>query len=131
LPLGIGYSNAIQMTDSQPSPFVVNARRSQRVAARIRVTVISRGGENSTLSEDTYTLVVSAHGGLIVLATDAHPGEVLGLRNVMSLEEQLIRVVRVGEKDESGSPVAVEFTNPAPHFWQIDFPPADWKPAKH
>ena len=117
------------MTDSQSSPFVVNTRRNQRVAARIHVTVTRRGGEDSTLSEDTYTLVVSAHGGLILLAMDARPGELLTLRNVMSREVQPIRVVRVSKKDKSGNPVAIEFTNPAPHFWQIDFPPADWRPA--
>jgi len=118
------------MTDSQSSPFVVNARRSQRVAARIRVTVTRRGGEDSTLSEDTYTLVVSAHGALILLKMDARPGETLILRNLMSNEEQLIRVVRVSEKEPSGNPVAIEFINPAPHFWQIDFPPADWNLAQ-
>jgi hypothetical protein len=118
------------MTESQPSRFVTNARRSQRVAARIRVAVTRRGGRDSTLSEDTYSLVVSAHGGLIVLKMDAQPGEVLTLRNLMSREEQLIRVVRVSEKEPSGNPVAIEFINPAPHFWQIDFPPADWNPAQ-
>jgi hypothetical protein len=116
------------MTDSQSSAFVVNARRSQRVGARICVTV-TRGGGEAKLSEDTYTLIVSAHGGLIVLKMDARAGEVLTLRNVMSREEQLIRVVRVGEEEKSGNPVAIEFKNPAPHFWQIDFPPADWKLA--
>jgi hypothetical protein len=116
------------MTDSQSSPFVVNARRSQRVAARIHVAV-TRRGEDSTLSEDTYTLLVSAHGGLILLAMNARPGELLTLRNVMSREVQPIRVVRVGEKDKSGNPVAIEFTNPAPHLWQIDFFPADWRSA--
>jgi len=133
LAAGLSYPVATKasqhMTDSQSSPFVHNARRSQRVAARIRVTVTRRGGEVSTLSEDTYTLVVSAHGGLIVLAMDIKPGEILALRNVLSLEEQIVRVVRVSEKEESGSPVAIEFTNPAPHFWQIDFPPADWTPT--
>lgn len=118
------------MTDSQSSPFVVNARRSQRVAARIRVTVTRRGGEDSTLSEDTYTLVVSAHGALIVLKMDARPGEVLNLRNVMSCEEQLVRVVHVDEKEESDNPAEIEFINPAPHFWHIDFPPADWNLAQ-
>src|SRR5665213_3420407 len=73
--------------------------------------------EDSTLSEDTYTLVVSAHGGLILLAMDARSGELLTLRNVMSREVQPIRVVRVSKKDKSGNPVAIEFTNPAPHFW--------------
>jgi hypothetical protein len=107
-----------------------NARRSQRVAARIRVAVTRLDGQNSTLSEDAYSLVVSAHGGLIVLNMNVQPGETLVLRNQMSNEEQLIRVVRVSEKQPSGNPVAIEFINPAPHFWQIDFPPADWNLAQ-
>jgi hypothetical protein len=114
------------MADQRSSPFVVDARRSQRVAARIRVVVTRRGGQNPTLSEETYSLVVSAHGGLIVLKMDVQPGETLILRNQMSNEEQLIRVVRVSEKEPSGNPVAIEFVYPTPSFWQIDSPPADW-----
>jgi hypothetical protein len=45
----------------------------------------------------------------------------------MSREEKQIRVVRVTEEEPIALPkVAVAFTAPAPHFWHIDFPPADW-----
>jgi len=107
--------------------FVVNSRRSQRVAARVRIRVTRRAGENSALSEDAYTLMVNAHGGLIILAMIVEAREVLVLRNLMTSDEQLIRVVRVGEKQESKHQVAIEFTSPSPRFWHIDFPPADWK----
>jgi hypothetical protein len=107
-----------------------NSRRSQRVAARIRVTVTRCNGEHSLLSEDTHTLVVNAHGGLIELSMETWAGDVLGLRNVMSRDEQPIRVLRIGEKAESKKHVAIAFANPAPRFWHIDFPPADWDLAQ-
>jgi hypothetical protein len=45
----------------------------------------------------------------------------------MSRERKQIRVVRIDEKHASKRAVAIEFTSPAPRFWHIDFPPADWK----
>jgi hypothetical protein len=115
------------MPESRTSPFEVNSRRSQRVVARVRIKVSSRGDVDTSISEDTHTLVVNAHGALLALAMKVRLGEVLTLRNFVSRDEQPIRVVRVGEKQASKCEVAIEFTNPAPHFWHIDFPPADWK----
>jgi hypothetical protein len=113
------------MSDSKTH--VVNSRRSQRVAARIRVKVTRRGGEDSTLSEETNTLVVNAHGGAILLAMSVQVGDILVLQNLTTCEEVLIRVAHVGEKQDLKYQVGIEFTNPAPHFWQIDFPPKGWK----
>jgi hypothetical protein len=48
------------------------------------------------------------------------------LLNTVSRELQECRVVYV-RKELTGPPkVAVEFTRPAPSFWHIAFPPADW-----
>jgi len=56
------------------------------------------------------------------------PGDALTLKHLMSREEKPIRVVRLTEEEPIALPrVAVEFTSPAPHFWHIDFPPADWE----
>ena len=56
------------MLESQITPFQTEARRSQRVVARIRVKVIRRDESEGTFSEDTHTLVVNAHGALLMLA---------------------------------------------------------------
>jgi hypothetical protein len=114
------------MPESQTSPIGVNSRRSQRVLARVRVKVSCRGDVDTPLSEDTHTSVINAHGALLALAMKVRPGEVLTLRNIMSRDEQLIRVIRVAEARASKHEVAIEFTDPAPHFWHIDFPPCDW-----
>lgn len=115
------------MLESQITPFLSEARRSQRVVARIRVKVIRQEQSGGTLSEDTHTLVVNAHGALLMLAMKVHPGEILTVENGVGRERTQVRVLRLGKKVESKSEVAIEFSSPAPRFWHIDFPPADWK----
>ena len=73
-------------------------------------------------------MVVNAHGALIALAMGVQPGQTLVLRNCITGEEQQCSVVHVGQKKADRSEVGIAFARPAPHFWQIDFPPADWKP---
>jgi len=111
-----------------PSTALINARRSQRVAARIRVQVRRRTDGDSFMSEVSYTLVVNAHGALIALTMKVQANELLAIKNMNSAEERQSRVVRVVQEEKaSQSEVAIEFTEPASHFWHIDFPPADWK----
>jgi hypothetical protein len=71
-------------------------------------------------------MVVNAHGALIHLAMEVEKNELLAIRNWSTAEERHSRVVQIGE-DSSRNEVAIEFTEPAPSFWQIAFPPADWK----
>jgi hypothetical protein len=106
----------------------VNARHSQRVVLRVRVLVRAQfENESSFISEESHTLVVSVRGALIVLAMAVEPGQTLVLRNCITGEEQQCSVVHVGEKKADKSEVGIAFAHPAPRFWQIDFPPADWK----
>ncbi len=96
----------------------------------LRVPVLVRAqfeNESSFLSEESHTLVVNAHGALIALAMRVQPGQRLVLKNRGSGEEQECRVVHVGEKHAAKAEVGIAFTHPAPQFWRIDFPPADWK----
>lgn len=54
------------------------------------------------------------------------PKQRLLVQNTDSREQQECRVVYV-KKDLTGPPkVAVEFTQRAPSFWRLAFPPADW-----
>jgi len=105
----------------------VNTRRSQRVVARIRVQVRRVAGTNDATTEVSQTMVVSVHGALIPLEMEVRPGEELVIRHTVSGEEMETRVIKVGEDEHSPKEVAIEFKAPAPHFWQINFPPPDWK----
>ncbi len=52
----------------------INARRSQRVVARIKIQVQrSVAVAEKEVSEVSYTLVVNAHGALVSLTMDVEP----------------------------------------------------------
>src|SRR5690348_669356 len=100
------------MLESQITPFQTEARRSQRVVARIRVKVIRRDEAGDTFSEDTHTLAVNAHGALLMLAMKVRTGEILTLENGVGRDRTHVRVVRLGKKIESKNEVAIEFSSP-------------------
>jgi hypothetical protein len=103
-------------------------RRSQRV--KLRMPIIVRGvSASGPFKEETHTLVVSAHGALIALMEPASPGDLLELQRTSFSEIRCCRVVFVGSESDGKNQAAVEFAEPAPHFWRIVFPPADWTPA--
>jgi hypothetical protein len=104
----------------------VKGRRSQRIDLSVSVVVHRPKSEGPQFYESTKTLVVSAHGALVTLKGVVAPRQRLLLQNTSSGEQQECRVVSVN-KDLTGPPtVAVEFAKPAPSFWRIAFPPADW-----
>lgn len=117
------------MPDPQNTYFqrTVDARRSQRVAVRLRVIVRRKADGDALMSEASHTLVVNAHGALIALAMSVQPDEKIVVKNANSGEEQECRVVRLAQEQAGNNKVAIEFTKPVPHFWHIDFPPPDWK----
>jgi PilZ domain len=101
-------------------------RRSQRIDLNVPVVVYRPPNEGPQFYESTQTLVVSAHGALMALTDMVAPRQRLLLQNTDSGEQQECRVVYV-KKEPTGPPkVAVEFTRPAPSFWHLAFPPADW-----
>jgi PilZ domain len=101
-------------------------RRSQRIELYVPVVVYRAPGEGPQFYENTQTIVVSAHGALMSLTDMVAPRQRLLVQNPNSGEHLECRVVSV-KKELIGSPkVAVEFTRPAPSFWHIAFPPADW-----
>jgi hypothetical protein len=103
-------------------------RRSQRIELNVPVVVYRAAGESPQFYESTQTLVVSAHGALIALADMVAPRQRLLVQNPNSGQHLECRVVSV-KMERIGPPkVAVEFTQPAPSFWHIAFPPADWNP---
>jgi len=71
--------------------------------------------------EETTTLEVSAHGGLLSLTTSVKTGQGLRLANKDTGKEQECHVVRVGAQHPNMNDVAVEFAQPAHDFWQTQF----------
>jgi hypothetical protein len=102
-------------------------RRSARVFHKIRVQAQGRAHDRKKFKETCETVVVNAHGGLLLLQHEVDNGEMLVLTNPLTQEEQECRVVYLGEPIAKGQRVGIEFLTPAPRFWGVEFsdePPA-------
>jgi hypothetical protein len=111
-----------EVTDPNPA----NRRRSERVMLQVPVVVQITTRAGKEVRENTHTVVVNAHGGLFKLKTEVKTGQPILLINEKAKLQQACRVVRVETSEAGHSAVAFEFDQPAPHFWPIVFPPADW-----
>jgi hypothetical protein len=114
--------------DLQPGSKTSQLRRSQRVCLRLPIVVLREGPGTNVASEETNTLIVNAHGALIHLALTVEIGQLLGIKNMQTMEELVCRVINLGPDHPGKREVGVEFEVPSPRFWRIAFPPADWTP---
>jgi hypothetical protein len=101
-------------------------RRSLRLWISIPVRVSSKNAHGKGLGEDTETIVVNAHGGLFCLRQAVKIGADIVLTNLVTKEEQVCRVVTLGDSSDKGMRVGIEFLSPSPGFWGVEFPPDDW-----
>jgi hypothetical protein len=105
-----------------------NRRRSQRVLLSVPVSITVQAPDKPPLTEDTHTMVVNAHGALLLFKLKVAIGQMLTLKNNKTQEEISCRVVFAHQNPTGKSEVGVEFLKPAPAFWRIAFPPTDWTP---
>ncbi|HYL83072.1 MAG TPA: hypothetical protein VE263_02465 [Candidatus Angelobacter sp.] len=103
-------------------------RRSQRILLRISILVRAEFEDGLPIKEDTTTIEVNAHGGLLALAMKVRAGQKLVLRNWATAKEQECRVVHVREIPGAKNEVGVAFPFAIPRFWNVQFPPPDWAP---
>ncbi|HLE35847.1 MAG TPA: hypothetical protein VI699_01740 [Candidatus Acidoferrales bacterium] len=100
-------------------------RRSPRVFMRVHVWVSGKNADGRKFREASQTIVINAYGGLLYLNQPVENGSMLVLSSPATQEEQEVRVVYLGEVCEKGQRVGVEFLTPSPHFWGVEFTPAD------
>jgi hypothetical protein len=119
----------------QPQPVAARSipgeerRRSQRVLLRVRAQIhVALEGKPTTFN--VLTLNVNPHGALVVMDKGLASGTRLVLENVNTRERVACKVARQPRESSEGFHVALEFDSPAPRFWRIAFPPADWRPEE-
>ena len=95
-------------------------RRGYRIALSTPVFVYGWRSEGP-FSENATTLNVSAVGGLIPLAADVVVSQELILSNLQTNEDLTCRVARRTRTFDGKTLVAVDFLQPSPNFWQIEF----------
>ena len=101
-------------------------RRSQRVLVAVPVSVVLSRPSQKPTTENTITLVVSAHGALLLLSMKLFAGDQVTLINPRTEEQQPARVVYLGPQQSDKQETGIEFVKPSPLFWRIAFPPSDW-----
>jgi hypothetical protein len=114
---------ALSWEDLRPD----HRRRSKRV--KVRIAVVVRSQEKRTLSEKTHTLLVNAHGALLLLGIPVSVDKFVVLENPSTGQEILCRVTHVGTEFMGKAQVGIEFIKPAPEFWGISSRPDDWTPG--
>jgi PilZ domain len=115
-------------SDKKTSGNPADRRRSQRVLLQVSVLVTAQFEGGPPLTEDTRTVEINVHGALITLAMRVRPGQKLVIKNWSTAKEQECRVVHVREAPSGKNEVGISFPFPAAKFWNIEFPPPDWKP---
>jgi hypothetical protein len=104
-------------------------RRSQRVLIAVPISVVFSRPSQKPVTEKTYTLVVNAHGALLLLSMKLSAGDSITLTNPQTDEQQPARVVYLGPQQSDKQEIGIEFVKPSPLFWRIAFPPSDWTSA--
>lgn len=101
-------------------------RRSKRVIVDVPLVIRGEAEDKQPFREETFTLTVSAHGGLVVLENRVALGQKIVLMNPKTWDEREGTVAFLGPPYAGLSTVGVQFAKPAPEFWAISSPPPDW-----
>ena len=101
-------------------PPAAEQRRAHRVAASMPVLVYGHS-VLAPFAEPATTANVSTTGGLVPLSTHVIRFQKLVVTNLQTNEDALCRVARLVRTDDGLTFAALEFLQPAPHFWAIDF----------
>ena len=88
-----------------------------------KVTETVRGVPPQTepFEEETSSMIVFPHGGVLRMSTSVSAGQMLVLTNLKSRQDAICRVVKVRSYSNSSSYVEVEFTHRQPGFWGVYF----------
>jgi PilZ domain len=95
-------------------------RRAQRVLLRVSVR-LTIAGKTQPIEGATHT--VSATGALVVLSEPIPAGTKITVENITTQKTVAAQVPRPPQSSSEGSLVPIEFTAPAPNFWNVFFPP--------
>jgi hypothetical protein len=94
----------------------------------VGVRITGKNKNQTSFTEDAFTLVVSAHGGMIALKEQVMVGDSLSVKNSTTADEISCRILNVEPGLNGMHEVGIEFAQSSPQFWHVHFPPPDWTP---
>jgi hypothetical protein len=102
-------------------------RRSQRVLIRVGVTLHAPVAGAAESSIKAYTQDVNAQGAMLISPENFAVNARFEVEHNGTRQRQGCHVTRTPRSSPDGFHVPVEFNGPSPGFWQVAFPPADWR----
>ena len=103
-------------------------RKTQRVLARVPLSVSGKTNDEMSFEEESFTIAVHAAGGLLQLRKPVRKGQRLSLFQAKTGQQEFCIVAHVEPIEDGFTSVRVHFLEPHPEFWHITFPPDDWTP---
>jgi len=101
-------------------------RRSHRVIIRVPVALeVTMQGQK--IKTNAITVAVNIHGAMVLCPRPFDAETIVEIRNERTHDRAASRVTRAPRESAEGYLIPLEFTTPTPNFWQIVFPPANWK----
>jgi hypothetical protein len=124
--------NEMPMAGQETAPVARGAERrgSERLLMDVPLLVRGESLGKTPFQEETFTVSVSAHGALVMLATKVELGQAVSLVNLQTQAETRGRIARFGSLYGGLAQVGIEFAEPAPDFWHLESPPRSWKSAR-
>jgi len=105
-------------------------RRSHRVIIRVPLT-LEITENDKTVQLTVHTIAVNIHGAMIVSPRLFGSGATMKIMNERTRQRAEARVTRAARESAEGFLIPIEFTSSSPNFWQISFPPDNWKLPEH
>lgn len=103
-------------------------RRTQRVIVRVPVTLeMSISGQ--VVKTSAQTVAVNTHGAMVLCSRPLGILTKIEIVNERTRERVSAKISHTPRESSEGYLVPVEFEKPFPTFWQISFPPTNWKPG--
>ena len=105
----------------------VKQTRSQRVILDVPRLVRGEAEGTPGFEKDALTLIVNAHGALIMLEAKVAVGHKVIVTNIQSREELEGAVAYVGPAYAGVARIGIQFSKPTPEFWSLSSTPSDWR----
>jgi TonB family protein len=115
---------------SSASPRVAPSPASRIAAVSAEIPIEIHGSRKSptdghpieAFQEETVSVIVFPHGGVVRLAAEVSKGQMVAVTNLNTQRGMLCRVVNVRTYPNLKHYVEVEFAQPVPGFWGVNFP---------
>jgi protein TonB len=122
------HSNASRAANSAKTPAPNSQAYPKLNSVAHEVAVVATGarpgktGERELFTEETSTVLVFENGGVLRLSAAVVAGQLLFLTNKGTRREVVAQVTRKRDFKPTSCYVEVEFSEPSPGFWGIEFP---------